>query len=443
MTSHPFLAALASCAVLFSNTLYADSEMQDELPTIVVTADFRDADVMSIGGSISIIQTEVIERREAQHVEDILTVAPNVNFAAGASRGRFVQIRGIGERSQFQDPLDSSVALVIDNVDLSGLGLAGSLMDVRQVEVLRGPQGTRFGASALGGAINIQSNAPTEAFEGSLSLGIGNYNRRDWGAVLSGPLVSGQLLGRVALQHNTTDGYIDNDFLGKDDTNNIDEQLARLSLRWLATDELTVDLRAFLVDADNGYNAFSSFNTRDIPADDPGHDRQETTAVSADIYWSGWSAAQLELYLFTEESDLEYGFDWDWGNFPELGYRGRENNVRDRESDGIDIRLLSNEGSELFGADWVAGLFWYEREVELDTVLGDNFDGFTAFSSQTDTERLAVYGELEWQLDPTAGTDCRRPLGAVRAGSFGQCRRGCRPRRQSLGRQACSGVPAR
>ncbi len=392
------LAILASCAALFSSAIYAASDSRKDLPTIVVTADFREADVMSIGGSISIIQSEVIERRDAQHIEDILTVAPNVNFAAGASRGRFVQIRGIGERSQFKDPLDSSVALVVDGIDLSGLGLAGSLMDVRQVEVLRGPQGTRFGASALAGAVTIQSNVPTEEFEGSLSAGFGNYGKRDWGVTVSGPLAENALLGRLSLQHNTTDGYIDNDFTGEDDTNNINERLVRGSLRWLVSEQLTVDLTAFLVDADNGYNAFSYFNTRDIPTDDPGHDRQETTAVATDIHWSGLSIAQLELYLFTESSDLEYGFDWDWGNLPELGYQGKENNVRDRESNGIDVRLLSNEGSELFGADWVAGLYWYDRQVALEASSGDNFSGFSSFTSQADTQRLAVYGELEWQL---------------------------------------------
>ena len=370
------------------------------IETVVVTADFRESDVMTIGSSVTVISPETFMRRDARHLEDILTLAPNVNFSAGASRGRFVQIRGIGERSQFKDPVDPSVGLVIDGADLSGVGLAGSMMDARQVEVLRGPQGTRFGASALAGAINIESNKPTETFEGKVSLGVGNYDKLDTGLMLSGPLVDDSLLGRFSYQSNSTDGYIDNDFLDKDDTNNIDEQMARVSLRWLTNDKLTVDFTAFYIDADNGYNAFALDNSRDIPTDDPGHDRQETTSIATQIYWSGFSAFELQANLFSENSNLEYGFDWDWENeaLSAWGYRGSENGVRDREALGADIRFVSNEGAELLGASWVAGLYWYEREVSLEHISGDNFGYDLKLVSQTDTDRLAVYGELEWAL---------------------------------------------
>ncbi len=170
-----FARAVGVCIPLFVSSVVCAESVPTAIPEIVVTADFRGAEVHSIGSSISVISTEAIERRDALHIEDILNIAPNVNFSAGASRGRFVQIRGIGERSQFKDPLDSSVALIVDGVDLSGIGLAGGLMDVQQVEVMRGPQGTRFGASALAGAINIRSNRPTDVFEGSITAGIGDY----------------------------------------------------------------------------------------------------------------------------------------------------------------------------------------------------------------------------------------------------------------------------
>ena len=76
------------------------------LEEVVVTAGFRDSILMSSSGSISVIDAEVIRDRAAQHLEQVLNLAPNVNFASGASRARFVQIRGIGERSQFVDPVD-------------------------------------------------------------------------------------------------------------------------------------------------------------------------------------------------------------------------------------------------------------------------------------------------------------------------------------------------
>ena len=120
--------------------------------------------------------------------------------------------------------------------------------------------------------------------------------------------------------------------------------------------------------------------------------------LAADVLWQGFSAFDVKVNIFGESSDLDYGFDWDWGNLAELGYRGGENNARDRESTGIDIRLLSADDATLLGASWVFGLYWYDREVSLDSTSGDNFSGYGTFSSQTDTERRALYGELEWSL---------------------------------------------
>jgi outer membrane receptor protein involved in Fe transport len=386
-------AAIALAAPLLPSTSLANT-----IEEVIVTADFRDANVMTIGSSVTVITEDAFARRNAKHLEDILTLAPNINFATGASRGRFIQIRGIGERSQFKDPLDPSVGLIVDGADLSGIGLAGSLMDTQQVEVLRGPQGTKFGASALAGAINIESNKPGEDFEGEISIGVGNYDKLDTGFVLSGPLINDSLLGRIAYQSNSTDGYIDNDFLDKDDTNNIDEELVRASLRWLASDDLTIDLAAFHIDADNGYNAFSIYNTRSIPADDPGKDLQKTTSITANLNWQGFSSFALEANLFSEKSDLEYSFDYDWINEELGGYRGSENNKRERDAVGIDLRAVSKEDSKILGASWVAGFYWYSRKVELNTLAGDNFGYALDFSSQTDTERLALYTELEWEL---------------------------------------------
>ena len=98
---------------------------------------FRATPVDQLAGHVSVVQPD--QRGDVvNHLEEVLNQIPNVNFSSGASRGRFVQIRGIGERSQFSEPLNSSVGLIVDGVDLSGIGAAATLFDVEQVEVLRG-----------------------------------------------------------------------------------------------------------------------------------------------------------------------------------------------------------------------------------------------------------------------------------------------------------------
>ena len=100
---------------------------------------------------------------------------------------------------------------MVDGIDFSNLGLAGGIYDVDQVEILRGPQGTSFGSNAMAGLIYIKSAAPTEQFEGQVDVSAGNYNAQSTGLVLSGPLTN-QLLGRVAINQNTSDGYIKKQF---------------------------------------------------------------------------------------------------------------------------------------------------------------------------------------------------------------------------------------
>ena len=84
---------------------------------VVVTASFRDEALAVAPMSVSVVSGEAILKRGAQHLEQLLNMTPNVNYAAGASRGRFLQVRGVGERSQFKDPLDPSVGLVVDGID--------------------------------------------------------------------------------------------------------------------------------------------------------------------------------------------------------------------------------------------------------------------------------------------------------------------------------------
>ena len=402
------LVAVAPGGAALETTPVAAPDTTPELEEVIVTAGFRDNNVMISSGSISVIDAEVIRERTAQHLEQVLNVAPNVNLASGASRARFVQIRGIGERSQFVDPVDPSVGMVLDDIDISGLGAAATLFDIQQVEVLRGPQGTRYGASALAGMITMRSQDPGEEFAGYVDGLAGNYQTWRLGAAVGGRLAEG-LQGRVALQQYRSNGYMENGFHGRKDTNNQDEFTARGKLNWQAADALDFQLAVFHVDIDNGYDGFSLDNTRVTFADEPGHDRQKTTAASLKSLWSSSDVVSLELILSYLDADLEYGYDEDW-SYPGLcdgldcegwEYSSTDNYIRDRQDARVELRLLSGEAGKLFGdTSWVAGIYGNRRNEDLRREFYDyDLDIENAlFFSQYDRHSLALYGQLDSQL---------------------------------------------
>jgi len=369
------------------------------LEEVIVTAELRPAPLLGQVGSISVISAEDIRQREAQHLEGVLNLAPNVNFAGGTSRARFFQIRGVGERSQFQEPLNPSIGLVIDGIDFSGLGGAGTLFDIQQVEILRGPQGTLHGANALAGLIDIRSGQP-EAEPGlHVEAGAADYNSWNAGVVGTGPLVADQLLYRLAVNRFRTDGFIKNDYLGRDDTNGQDETTLRGKLRWLPGARDTVDLTAMYIDIDNGYDAFSLDNTRHTLSDQPGVDKQDSKALG--IEWRReLDRVSLETSVTGANTASVYSFDEDWsyvGIAPGWEYSSKDRYKRDRDSYSATARVLSNERSRLFAdsTDWVTGLYYLGDREDLQrryTYLENDF------GSHYDTDTYALFGQLDSQL---------------------------------------------
>ena len=374
----------------------------DLIEEVIVTSDFRDASLLETAASVTIFDDSTIRNRQAKHLEQLLNLAPNINFSSGASRGRFIQIRGIGERSQFIEPLNPSVGILVDGIDFTGIAGAATTMDIKQVEILRGPQGTLYGANALAGLINLTSNQPTGTTQGNLSLAAGSHNTKTVSGARGGSL-SDDLNYRVAAQSHTSDGYITNDFLKRDDTDNIDELSLRAIIDWRASDDLSLKLTLFRVDADNGYDAFSLDNTRNTLSDKPGHDRQQSSAFALQSNWQANEQFDVVSLISFADSDLEYGYDEDWA-FPFIcsgqdcegwEYNSEDNYLRDRGNSTLDIKLVSKNSISVLGRvnfAWVLGVYARDQDEELLRQYTYNDDDFT---SNFDTTNRAIYGQLD------------------------------------------------
>ncbi|MFT6710586.1 MAG: iron complex outermembrane receptor protein [Arenicella sp.] len=375
------------------------------LDEITVTAELLENNVLELPNSVTIIDQATIEQRSAQHLEDLLNLAPNVNFASGASRGRFIQIRGIGERSEFQEPINNSVGVVVDGIDLTGIATAASTLDVQQVEVLRGPQGTLFGANALAGLINVVSNKPSDSLFTKLTAAVEDFGGLELSGLVSGP-TSDNAGYRLAVKHYASDGFSDNVFLNRQDTNNIDETTARARYLTQINDRLNVDLTVFVADIRNGYDAFSLDNTRQTYSDQPGVDIQKTRAVSASADYKMTDSLSFQGLISLAHSDLEYSFDEDWGHDGicqktacdsglfgfDWFYSSIDNYQRQNDNTSIDLRLVSNAAET---HNWVFGL--YQRDQKLDLARVYTF-AETDFSSQLSTSNTAIYGQYDLSL---------------------------------------------
>ena len=191
-TTMRLLPSLLAVAVGSSFAIQAN-EAESSVERITVQGDFRQQSVQQLSGSIAVVSEQDVKRTSAQHLDDLLNQFANVNFTAGASRGRYIQVRGIGERSEFVDTINPSVGILIDGIDYSGLGITG-ISDIAQLEVFRGPEASRFGANALAGMLNLTSKGPTATAEGKVSTTLANYDSR-------------QLAGQFSNSINSKLGY--------------------------------------------------------------------------------------------------------------------------------------------------------------------------------------------------------------------------------------------
>ena len=310
--------------------------------------------------------------------------------------------------------------MIIDDIDFTGIGSIANLFDVKQAEIFRGPQGTRFGANAIAGMINITTNEPTEDFEGAVQLGVGNYNSYDMGVALSGP-ASDSVNYRLAVNQHNSDGFTENIHLQRDDTNNRDELSVRGKLAIEASNDLTIDLAGFYFDFDNGYDVFSLDNTRETYSDQPGFDQQETAAFSAKFTYTGFESATLLAIVSHSDTDLGYGYDEDWA-FGEYewrsddpvytpdpcitpsgcladfdGYSSTDHYYRDKTVLTTELRAVSNQGQEIFNGStaWVAGVYFKQDDEDLLRQYTYASGDFTSINESTS---VALYGQLDTQL---------------------------------------------
>jgi iron complex outermembrane receptor protein len=232
MNSRAILLAGAACCLLPAIPAYANSnddaaagistttddqsassgEQQNVRgDVIIVTARRRQETAQEVPLAISVIKGDSIESTGNFNIVKLQQLAPTLQVYTSNPRNTSVNIRGLGVPFGLtSDGFEQGVGIYVDDVYNSRVAAATfDFLDVDQVEVLRGPQGTLYGKNTTAGAINITTNQPTFDFEGRAELTVGNLNYKQAKAAISGPL-SDTVAVRIAAASTSRRGTIFN-----------------------------------------------------------------------------------------------------------------------------------------------------------------------------------------------------------------------------------------
>ena len=432
---------LAGLVGLFASVSMAQEQVdggasaQRTLEEVVVTAQKREQNLQDTPIAISVATAAILEARGIESGLDLQFSVPGLTIAESTVGPAQVTLRGVGMQNIFLGG-DPGVPIHIDGHYVQdSTYILQDLLDVERIEVLRGPQGTLYGRNAIGGNVNIITKKPTDEFEASISVDVGNYGKFLSQSVISGALKDG-LRGRLAISKEKRDGYIDNiSTLGEKDLKDSDYTSVRGSLDYDLTDNILVSL--------SGYYFENTGNTSNTVVVTP----NPTSTLPGFVNYYETNSAEPNPTVsdprkvrFNGESDglnrakgASVDMQWDLGNimFRSLSSFNQSKFSFTSDLDGSDVvtvhsfdershetvsqefQLVSSDDSEL---TWILGLFYYDESSDEN----ENFDWnnfFVADGSKSifdifwdlDSTALGVFGQIEYSL-----TDNLAVIGGLR-----------------------------
>ncbi len=393
-----------------------EAARQSVLEEVVVTATLRQQTLAQTTASVTVLDAATLRDGGRQHFQDVMTAVPNLHWAGGTSRPRFFQIRGIGEREQWEGAPNPSVGFLIDDIDFSGVGMPATSFDVDRIEVLRGPQGMVYGANALAGLIVMRSREPEQEFGFATEASLGEYDSESLGAVATGPVESLNSAWRIAVQRFRSDGFRTDAYLGRDDTDRRDELTARAKWLWQPSEDTTVRLTWLHTDLDNGYDAWSIDNSRRSLADRPGKDSQQADGGSLRVETRAGSLGSLTLVAAASQADAEYSYDEDWGNaqsWEPYTYDYFYRALSARRGRSLEARLTSDEAEQAGDLAWLVGAYALDIDHRIDEARRGEFvdpdypeysgGSNDVLASRYEALNIAVFGQLDGKLSDRLG----------------------------------------
>jgi len=368
-----------------------------ELTEIVVTARKRDESLQNVPVTIDVFTAKAIKEAGIESPRDFVAMVPNMTIVEVQNVGNsFITVRGISQ-ARNSEP---SVAVLVDGVlEPNPYEFDQEMFDIKQIEVLKGPQGALYGRNAIGGAIIIHTADPSDHFEGEGKVGVGNGVSEKAQLALSGPIdTAGTLKYRASLSYYNTDGFLENTYLDRK-ADPYKDYSGRLRLLWQPSDQWSADLRFYrdhvdttayyyIIPRDDEANPFSTFTTlpnannisSPIQTNNLGSDTRDITDAALKLdYNPGFGTfTSVSDYNHTKEIDTGDAYDFRpittsiaYNSFftfvpPSLGGTFDESQAQfiDETTYSQELRFTSEKTG---GFSWIAGAYYVHTDRFIST----------------------------------------------------------------------------
>ncbi len=332
---------------------------------------------------------------------DILRFSANV-FMFNTMHYKDIIIRGVSNEGS---SMHSRAAYYINGVGSSLSGMQDNeLLDIERIEILKGPQGTLYGANSMSGVINIYTKKPDNTFKGKALIEYGNYNSYRTNFNISGPVFLDQLFLGMSMQYRSSDGYITNIYNDDDEALGISRFNGRGTLRWRPSDQWDIVLVSDIINTDNNYGVFrwtsgpSSTNTYEINHNTS--DEWYTELGNSESLTVNYTTDSFKITSITGFTDMDY----EKYNDSDLS---ASQTVQMTNLYAYDDLLYTQEirisNVDKWPVKWLGGFYGNNEEIYHKNV-NRNFLKNTVFNSNSvkvNAEGYAVFGQITYTLFDT------------------------------------------
>jgi outer membrane receptor protein involved in Fe transport len=402
---------------------------EEKLEEIVVTAQKREERLVETPLSMQILSADDLTKQGITQFRDFASRIPGLNFMTQGAGYSQVTLRGVTSGGD----ISPTVGIYVDDVPYgSSSGFASGaqtaldvgLFDVDRIEVLRGPQGTLYGASTMGGLIKYVTKRPDmNGFSGEMQTGLSSTSHGDLNydvaAAVNAPLVADKAAVRASGFYSRDGGYIDNVGLNKEDVNASDIYGARLDLLLTPTEQLSVRLNGFLQNIDRDGRGLADYTAAGVPV----NGRLDQSRLTNEPFTQHYrlASAVLEYKLGpatltsissyqTVKTDLFQDFSGLAGfigtvidpTFPYATIELPQGLSVDKFAQ--EVRLASNGGGTL---EWLVGGFYtHETGNNTQAFIGRDTSGTASsfdiyhFGAPTKYSEYAGFANLTYHLSP-------------------------------------------